>query len=637
MSIKLRRYISDKSNFLSTDPAPLTSVTIPGSIGFTDLTQSRVVLDMEIHAYEPTLAPSGGNFCDPTTEVKIPCTFGRGGQMIGAQSTIRNSKVRSRNFGLLNEQRNQNVISANFDWYTKSRAKEDTACTFGNSTSKNYGIGWTDLLPETPFFSYDGARPVDTSQIADRLGSTRRAEIPIPWKHIDQLATIAQFPNIAVGDIRYEIEFENQLPFAFPCVMPTQYERIQDITSMGGEAGNDTNPLITRRTGTNINRLPKVGDYAVFYFEEAGTASFHVANINKVTGSDSTFLSIELDSPITTSGPSDDLTKMRMFYGEVTYPLYNVSNMNSDASGFIGTVDDPLVMTGIYDSSNSLADQQQCPWYVGAPITVVATVAGQVKDAATTVASLQRDGNNLKIVLAAPLDADAAATQVSNILAVHRDFSEISNSKYVIQWRINELYAEMLEPQLTAQQLTQVRSRLADLELPWIETRLIQKNMPTTTTHTEVIQVDSGCIGMTTLSPQNLEFLSGFDSCQSYRYAINGVATTNRDIQVGAIDRTQRQLHNHLLKKFYGNLGVPLMKYDADVTDYARPDDKRTHSHYPLVTPLIPAPQTVQLQLFGDPDTPMISKNLFFVSIHPRMMKLSNGRVQMAMAPMSAG
>jgi hypothetical protein len=161
--------------------------------------------------------------------------------------------------------------------------------------------------------------------------------------------------------------------------------------------------------------------------------------------------------------------------------------------------------------------------------------------------------------------------------------------------------------------------------------------MPSTSTHTEVIQIDAGCAGLTTLSPQNLEFLSGFDNCQSYRYSINGVSTTNRDIQVGPIDRSQRQLHNHLLKKFYGNLGLALSKYDADVIDFARHDDQRTHSHYPLVTPLLPTTQTVQLQLFGNPDIPMTSKNLFFVTVHPRMMKISNGRVQMGMAPLSVG
>jgi hypothetical protein len=130
--------------------------------------------------------------------------------------------------------------------------------------------------------------------------------------------------------------------------------------------------------------------------------------------------------------------------------------------------------------------------------------------------------------------------------------------------------------------------------------------------------------------------LSGFDGCISYRYSINGVSTTNRDIAVGAIDRTQRQLHNHLLKKFYANLGQPLSKYDAETVDLARTDDKRTHAHYPLVTPLVPTPQIIQLQLFADGNT-MTSKNLFFVQVYTRMMKITNGVVQMQTAPLSAG
>ena len=648
MSIKIRRYISDKSNFLSTDPAPLTAINIPGSIGFSDLTQSRVILDMEVHAYEPTLAPSGGNFANPDLEVKIPCTFGRGGQMIGAQSIIRNSKVRSRNFGLLNEQRHQNVISSNFDWYLKSRAKEDTMSTFGNSTSRNFGIGWKDLLPQTPFFSYDGTRPIDLATQATTVASTRRADIPIPWKHVDQLATISQFPNVAVNDIRYELEFEPQIQVMFPAVMPTQYELIEDITEVGGFVGNDTNPLITVRRGAEFNRLPKVGDFVSIYYAEDPTVSdavaqpLHDAYIISVTGTDATQLSIVLDNPITVTA-SNIAVAVRMFYGDAPRPFYRVENATAPASGLLGDLNSPLSVLDVYNSVTALADQAQCPFYVGCPVIAVASndVTKTVFPQATTVSGLQRDGTNLLVFLADPIDVGGPDACVQTVLA-HRDWSEGAkdaglNGNFVIQWRINECYAELMEPQLTSEQLTQVRSRLSNLEIPWVETRLIQKNMPSTTTHTEVVQIDSGCLGMTCLSPQNLELLSGFDNCQSYRYAINGVATTNRDIQVGPIDRTQRQLHNHLLKKFYANLGVPLSKYDAEVIDYARVDNKRTHSHFPLVTPLIPAPQTIQLQLFGDSQNPMASKNLFFVSLHTRLMKITNGRVVMQMPPLSAG
>ena len=636
MSIKIRRYISDKSNFLSTDPAPLTAINIPGSIGFSDLTQSRVILDMEVHAYEPTLAPSGGNFANPELEVKIPCTFGRGGQMIGAQSIIRNSKVRSRNFGLLNEQRHQNVISSNFDWYLKSRAKEDTMSTFGNSTSRNFGIGWKDLLPQTPFFSYDGTRPIDLATQATTVASTRRADIPIPWKHVDQLATISQFPNVAVGDIRYELEFEPQIPVMFPCVMPTQYERLENAIAVGTFVGSAANPLVTQRFGRDINRLPKAGDWVLIVLEEAGVARAHESYIQNVAGSDPTQIVIVLQDPIETAGATDACTLMVMYYGDTLRPYYDVDNATSNGSGFVGVAGTPLIIEGIYDSPDALADQNQCPFYVGCPIKVTADVGGKLLTVASTVAGLTRNGHKLEVILSTGLNAGAPATAVTEIYMAHRDFSEISNKAFTIQYRINEVYGEMFEPQLSSQQLTQVRSRLANLELPFSEVRLVQKNMPTTNVHTEVLQIDGGCMGMTCLSPQNLELLSGFDGCISYRYSINGVSTTNRDIAVGAIDRTQRQLHNHLLKKFYANLGQPLSKYDAETIDLARTDDKRTHAHYPLVTPLVPTPQIIQLQLFADGNT-MTSKNLFFVQVYTRMMKITNGVVQMQTAPLSAG
>jgi len=644
MSLKIRRYIADKGNFLSTDPAPLTSVTIPGSVGFTDLTQSRVILDMEVHAYDPRDAPSGGNFCDPTNEVKIPCTFGRGGQMIGAQAIIRNSKARSKNYGLLNEQRNQNVIRANFDWYTSSRSKEDCMSVFGNSTSRNYGIGWQDLLPDTPFFSYNFARPEDLTDTADQIASTRRAEIQIPWKHIDQLATVTQFPNIAVGDIRYEMEFEPQLQVMFPCVMPTQYELMENKTAVATIVGNDTNPLITVRRANEFNRLPTVGDYVGIYYEDAGVArSIHTAYILAVAGKGAQQLAIVLDNPLVATGATNVLTEMRMFYGDGPEPYYEVDNQTADVLGLIGSIASPLVVDDIYNSVNALADQVQCPFYVGCPVVVVTSNdnSKEVRATATTIASLTRSGKDLSVVLTDPLNVGGSDDCIDTVIC-HRDWSEGSklangNGAFVIQWRINEVYAEMMEPQLTTDQLTKVRSMLTNLEIPWIEQRLIQKNMPETTTHTEVIQIDGGCMGMTTLSPQNLEFLSGFDNCQSYRYSINGVSNTNRDVQVGPIDRSQRQLHNHLLTKFYANLGATLMKYDSEVLDYARADNQRTHAHYPLVTPLIPAQQIIQLQLIGDSMNPMASKNLFFVSFHTRLMKITNGRVVMATGQPSAG
>jgi hypothetical protein len=141
------------------------------------------------------------------------------------------------------------------------------------------------------------------------------------------------------------------------------------------------------------------------------------------------------------------------------------------------------------------------------------------------------------------------------------------------------------------------------------------------------VHVDANCAGLAILTPQNLTFLSGFDTCDRYRLAIDGVANTNRDIYVGDIDKVDRQLHNHMLKKFFGNLGKPLFKYDAQTIDARRVDDNATHAFYPLVTPYVPRSQIVQLQLFSN--TNMAQKTVFYVSNHQRVLKISNGRVML--------
>jgi len=136
------------------------------------------------------------------------------------------------------------------------------------------------------------------------------------------------------------------------------------------------------------------------------------------------------------------------------------------------------------------------------------------------------------------------------------------------------------------------------------------------------------CMCFAALTPRDLTFLSGFDNCTRYRYSINGVANTNRDITVGNIDRTGRQLHNHMLSKFFGNMGRALNKYDAQSVDFHRIDDTSTHAIYPLVTPLVSAPQIIQLELFATSN--MTGKPVYYVSYHQRLMKITNGRLQIS-------
>ena len=108
MSIKIKRYPANNSEFLQSGRTR-TQIDIPGGVGLTDLTQSDIVLDMQVNCYTTSAK---------TTSVLLPCTFGNN-EMVGSESILRHSRVVSRDNGLLNERRHLNVIDANLDWYTK--------------------------------------------------------------------------------------------------------------------------------------------------------------------------------------------------------------------------------------------------------------------------------------------------------------------------------------------------------------------------------------------------------------------------------------------------------------------------------------------------------------------------------------
>ncbi len=617
MSLKIRRYVANQSNFVSTDAAPLTQVDVPASVGFTDLTQCRMVLDMQV------------SVTDNLVPVVFPTSFGRGGQMLGAQSLIRNSKVRSREFGLMNEQRHQNVISSNLDWYKKSRAREDAESTFGASTSRNYGVGWVDHLPDCPFIEYRGSRPTDagpTGTPTTTSAALRRAEIPIPWKHFDQFASIAQFPNVALGDLSYHMEFENQIQSIYPAVMPTQMCVINSRAAVASVLGNAAAPLTTTLAVTAFNRPPLVGDRVRLWFAEAAsTVKTGTDTISAVTTAGG-FYVITLATGVATTGATPNCTSINLFYGDV--PVYACDNVTAAGNVIGDAAARALVLQNFYNYRLSLEDNKQCPFYVGCPVRVVAanSTLNSANETSTTISSLSRNNDDLLILLTTPLNV-GGNNPCTNIYISHRDHSTAGNAAFGITWTINEVYAELFEIQLTPNQREAARKGLANLELPFYEQRLLQKDMPSSTVHTDVVQIDPNCLGLAVLTPQTLTFLSGFENCTSYRYAIDGVSNTNRDINVGNATTTGRQLHNIMLKNYFGNTGMPLMKYDAQTVDFARVDNTATHAFFPLVTPYVPRSQIVQIQLFAS--TAMSQKSLFYVTTHARVLKLSSGRVQL--------
>jgi len=642
MSVKIRRYNANESEF-ARGARTRTEIPVPASAGITDLTSSKLVLDMRM-----TCTDNVGN-------VLLPVTFGNQQSVGGAQALIRNSAVISQTNGVLNERRNQNVISANVDWYLKSRAQEDQASLFGNSSTTNYGVDRLNLLPDNPFLLFKKPNAVGATVTESAI--TRRAEIPVAWKNIDNFAGMPQFPNVAVGDLTYRLEFEDQISVAFPAKLPfSQGEPCDNRAAVASLLGNSGAPLTLTKTTGNYFRPPQQGDLCVASFLQATTGDYKTTatsgrdEIESVTTAGGKYV-VTLKNGFATGNATESCTGITLFYFSPTDLLgldatpksvvpVAASTTVTVSSGVYGSATAPLVFakntpggiqTTKFDDAVTADSLNTIPWYVGAPVQLCGIdVSGAVETASrqeSTITSVKVNGDNVEIVISPTLTA-VGTTLVTPTLQ-YRDST--AGTKFTCNWAIDEVYAELFQLQLTPEQMSKAKSSMANMEIPFIDQQLVQRNMPSNSTaHTEVLQALSGTVGLAVLTPQNLTFLSGFDNCGRYRFAINGKEVTNQDIVVGSADLKGRQLHNYFLKTFYGNLGQALKKYDAPQYDYVNLGNQTTHAMYPLIIPNMPQESVVQLQLVANDGTTMAGKNIFYVFFRQRVMKISNGRVMLS-------
>lgn len=622
--IKITRYHAEESDF-SKAGRTRCHVTVPAQAGFTDLTTSKVVLDMH---------------WDIENAIKLPCTFGANQLVGGAQALIRNSKARSKQNGLLNERRHQNVISANLDTYTKSRARESADALFGGSTNMNSGNDAANYLPQNPWLEYgrpSAAIPIATAAATPTV--SHRSEAHVPFKHIDNFGSMSQFPNLAVGDMSYEIEFENQIEVGEFARMPYQpFHAVQDQTATaGGLIGTAANPLVLDKPyNAWSGQRPKVGQRARVLLTDttAGAARAVVADyVSVVSEGIGGVTEVILENGVSVgAAAANDAEHIFACFHDVgaqpearDAPL-QAANRTLATDALYGGANNPIVITQLIHPQ---AYEAQNPFYVGAPIRVVGrnTTTNLTWGEDAIIEEVEIVGQDIHIRVVTPFGpgAGAAIGNVNNNIRVgFRNDVLATGVPYTRSWVIDEVYLEMHELQLTPGQREKALKALDDLELPFVDQLLVQRNMDTTTEHTEVVQAPVNCMSLAVLTPQNLTLLSGFDNCTRYRYSIDGVATTNRDIDVGAHNVAERQLHNHMLKKYFGNQGQRLMKYDREQNQMRAPDNKTTAAFYPLVLPMRPVPQIVQIQLFAT--NQMLQKSIFWVFSCQKSLKLQRGR-----------
>lgn len=556
MSIKIKRIQSlESGDFNSYNNGRLRAhIEVPASVGMTDLENSQLVFRMNTvvagnDASAGNLIPSyiagrqGG-------DINKPLDIG------GAQALIRNARVTSKEYGLMGEIRDANVLNANIDYYTRYSSESGAWMNFdGGSALKQHDPNQMYNARDSMFLDARKPKAVGAGNKVDQSVDTQKsqqvsAEVRLPLKCIDRLADgNRQVPNMALGDLTYRIEFEPQPGRAVTAlaVDNDKYDcddRTTTATNPG--LGNDDNPIHYR---------PRKGNLASQFGE--------------------------------------DNLEFNPFY--VGMPV----NLTYDKGGVGGT-----------------------------PVSTFVKSL-EVIDGTPT------DGTqgSIKIVLNDPptggfADGDA----ITNVkLGMH-----VAGTT-TVNWNIDEIFLELHCLQLSPQQMDAVSGAMESLEIPYTEYRLVKKVLNQTTDYSEMVQTDPGCSGLAVLTPKNNEIVSSIDHARRYRFSIEGKYTTNRDVQIQSLINSDgqalgRQLHNHLLQKFYGNLGKKLLRFDSPgkFYDFTATDaelEDQNHAFFPLVTPIVPNDSIINFQLQADQN--MDTKEIFYVSMYPRTLNFKNGRLVM--------
>tara|TARA_Y100000310_G_scaffold217214_1_gene218278 strand:+ start:790 stop:2325 length:1536 start_codon:yes stop_codon:yes gene_type:complete len=505
-------------NWNISDGRNLANIDIPGNIGFTDLVNSHLVLKMTCKADVGTVRPTYIG----DVQNKIATAIGNNiyTPKVGPECIIRNARVSSKEFGLLNEQRRQNLVNCNLDWYKDSRSAARNDALFGQTPIDRSGLA----MPESAFV--DLVRPVVADAAVNTASSYKACEVKIPLVKIDRFAdTIRQFPNIATGDLRYHIELETNYNVAGTSDLNDIVSECTDRAAVGSLLGDSSSPIAIATVGANSLSLPDNKDY------------------NKLQ------------------------------------------------------------------------------WYVGAPVKL-SYDDGAAKTHTTTI-------SNLVISLAGVVTFELTvgaptAAPTSACTDITLEFVRGATAT----WNITNVLLELHCLQLTPQQTENAAKALKNLAIPFVDYDLITKNMDVGYNFSDVINVGSNAIGVVAITPLDADTIcSGFDGCTSYRYAVDGNNTTNRDIVCG-FNNTGRQLHNHRLQQFLGNCGHKLRKFDDAYPSFTSVKGglgDMMHVLYPQILPRIGREQLVNFRLDGNLHS---AKEILYLILYQREIRFKAGQVQ---------
>lgn len=324
-------------------------------------------------------------------------------------------------------------------------------------------------------------------------------------------------------------------------------------------------------------------------------------------------------------------------------------NLTLAVDANVGSANNPIKITELYANNDRLMD---VPLYVGAPLNITITAGGNVVPATSTVASLQcTAAGSIWFTLTTPIASGVAAGQVVSLISFsYQGYDALAagvrtynypsplaagTANYVgisASWQITNAWIELHELKLLPEQQKAALEALRNMELPYLETRTIKKNMlQTTTEYSDVVPYDVGCVGLAVMTPQSNTLTSGFDSASQYRHKVNSNDVQGRWVIVGPEMETTaslpvgRQLHNYLMQTFFANYGQPLKKFDAPWSNYIAYNDTNTHAFYPLV--INEGQQNGIVGLNVQTNGTMQQKQVYWQFLYQRAVQIKNGQV----------
>lgn len=633
MATRLVRLRTSRSDIvLSNGSYNRTEGEIPRSLGFVDMTSSRVVFDVNVDTQD-----NGG------VNINIPITVGLNGE--GMQSIIRTSQV-TYNRQLKNESRWQNVVRSNLDHLKRSRASDDQASVFNPCNTRNFGNGWTDRIPDCNLVSTDGGRPRDIiGTDATTIMSGRRSMVPIPLSHVDQFGQFPEWPIVEAADAAVDIEFETEIRVVYPATRVNTFSGIVNRAAVGNNLGGAAAPLTTTRTSSNFARPPVVGDYVTLWFKEAGNPCILFSDritVVTTTGPGAPYV-ITLNTGAATVGAASACTVIHLFYGEASNVIpgaaipgaqgstncYTVDNVASVGS-LIGNAASPLLIGNFYDL-NSAISTNQTPLSVGDPIVV--TVANGATNAGfaayTRVATIRQAGRDMVLTVTDPVNIAGGGTDLgTGIRIAHRDYRTDTSTLFNTVMTINETYMDLRQLLMPSDAYTKLRAKYRAAVLPYLEWRVDPEGIEANTIKSIPLTAAPYCMGVIVMTPQNNALVSGFDTVNQYTATIDNfpqIKTKGTYIAVGNIDRTARAVQNYLMKMFHTNIQTVMMKYDAQTIDYRRINDMTNRGMYYIITPVVGHSQLIQLKLSAP--TPWASKQIYPVYFHLRNVSFNGTTV----------